>query len=230
MTITEILLSRQLVLALVAYAALSVLEAVLTARLHPRPSKTTQTGLATRNLLFDVDPGVWLWARIYAPLLRAGALLAFMLIAYPTLFGLSEMPSVTALLGDQEGRFGSMLGVIFLLALALPLLPVIGTLPALILPLQGAAAAAMLFRWLSQNVGAADVSYWPGSATVLGMVVVSVAAYWIATRVARIIERVGHKHLEVADLGELVFEALLLFLQAPAVILYATALGRQLAD
>ncbi len=230
MLFTEILFSQQLVLALVAYAALSVLEAVLTARLHPPASNTTQSGLATRNLLFDVDPSAWLWARIYAPLLRAGALLAFILIAYPTLFGLGEIPSVTALLSDQEGRFGSMLGVIFLLALALPLLPVIGTRPALILPLQGAAAAALLFRWLSQTLGAPNVSYWPGGATVLGMVVVSVAAYWIATRAAGIIEQFGHKHLEVADLGELVFEGLLLFLQAPAVILYATALGRQLYD
>ena len=73
------------------------------------------------------------------------------------------------------------------------------------------------------------MSYWPGTATVLGMVAVSVAAYWIATRAASIIEAVGHRHLEVGDLGELMFEALLLFFQAPAVILYATALGRQLA-
>ncbi len=214
MTLTEILLSPQLVAALLGYAILSALEALASARLHAR---------------LDSGSGLWLWSHVYAPMLRAATLLLFIIVAYPTLYGLADAPSVSSLLSAGEGRFGHILGIIFVLTLVLPLLPVVGPVPALVLPVQGVVTAALLFRWLASSLEVRGVSYWPGAEVTLGIVALSVAAYWLAGHGARVIERLGQKQLDVADLGELAREALVLLLQAPAIVLYAMALGSQIS-
>ena len=89
MTLAEILLSPQLVAALIGYGVLSGLEAVASARLH-------------RHL--DSDSGLWLWAHIYAPVLRAATLLFFILVAYPTLFGPPRRPAERSRTGLRQGR------------------------------------------------------------------------------------------------------------------------------
>ncbi len=214
MTLTEILLSPELIAALLGYALLSVLEAVVSARLHAR---------------LDSASGLWLWAHIYAPMLRAATLLLFIIVAYPSLYGIADAPSVTSLLGAEQGRFGHILGILFVLTLVLPLLPVVGPVPALVLPVQGVVTAALLFRWLASSLEVNGVSYWPGATVTLGIVALSVAAYWLASHGARLIEHLGQKKLDVADLGELTRETLVLLLQAPAIVLYAMALGSQIS-
>ncbi len=214
MSLAEVLLSPELVAAFLGYAALSALEALAGARL--------QTNL-------ESDSGHWLWQHVYAPLLRAATLLFFILMAYPTLYGLAEAPAVTALLTAEEGRFGHILGIVFVLSLALPLLPVLGALPALMLPMQGMVAAALLFHWLATSLGAENVRLWPGGGVALGVVALSATAYWLAGHGARLAEHTGHRLFDVADLGELARETLVLLFQAPAIVLYAMALGSQLS-
>ncbi|MDJ0861890.1 MAG: hypothetical protein QNJ82_06590 [Gammaproteobacteria bacterium] len=213
MSIGEVLVSPQLAGAFLGYAVLSVLGALAGARLHAS---------------LESDAGHWLWQHVYAPQLRAASLLIFLFMAYPTLYGLTDAPSVVQLLKAEEGRFGHILGVTFVLSLALPMLPVIGAIPALVLPVQGAVAAALLFHWLAESTHPDSLSYWPGAGVALGMLVLSVAAYGLAGQAARLTEHLGHRVLDVADLGDLVLETLLLLLQAPAIVLYATVLGRQL--
>ena len=213
MSVAEISLSPQLVAAFIGYAALSAFEALASDRLHAH---------------LESDTALWLWRHVYAPLLRAATLLFFIIVAYPTLFGLAEAPTVTSLLTAEEGRFGHILGIVFLLTLALPLLPVVGPIPALVLPIQGMVTAELLFRWLATALGTHTVSYWPGGTVIVGIVTLSFAAYWLASHGARLLEHTGHRLFDVADLGELARETLVLVFQAPAIILYATALGVQL--
>ena len=213
MSLAEVLLSPQLMAAFMAYAALSACEAVASARLYES---------------LENESGLWLWRHVYAPMLRAATLLFFILVAYPTLYGLTEAPSVTSLLAAEEGRFGHILGIVFLLTLALPLLPVLGPIPALVLPVQGVVTAALLYHWLAQGLGAEHINYWPGARVALGIIALSLAAYWLAIHGARLIEQAGQKLFDVADLGELARESLVLVAQAPAVILYGMALGGQL--
>ncbi len=213
MTLADILLSPQLVAAFFGYAVLSALEALASARLHAH---------------LDSDSGLWLWGHIYAPMLRAATLLFFILVAYPALFGLAEAPSVTSLLSAGEGRFGHILGIVFVLTLVLPLLPVVGPVPALVLPVQGVVTAGLLFHWLASSLEVSGVSFWPGAKVTLGIIALSVAAYWLAGHGARLVEHLGHKQLDVADLGEITRETLVLLLQAPAIVLYTMALGSQL--
>ena len=211
-SLPEILFSGPLVLALSAYAALSGIEALLVARVH--------------NAL---EPGIggWLWEHFYAPLLRAGVLVAFLLLAAPDIYGVTGPHSATGLLFAVEGRFGHLLGLVFLLSLALPLLPVVGALPALVLPIQGVAGTALVFGWLAQSAGLSEVSYWPGLGTLFLLCGLSVVAYWLATRAVALIQGIG-THWNFADLDELVFEAVLLLFQAPVIIVYSSSLGRQL--
>ena len=67
-----------------------------------------------------------------------------------------------------------------------------------------------------------------GGRVLLGILVLSWGAHWLAVRAAGAIEHMARQRLQVADLGELLLESLLLFLQAPAIILYTMALGKQL--
>jgi hypothetical protein len=212
LSLPEILSSAPLALALLAYAVLSGAEAVASARLHGA---------------VEEGPGAWLWEHLYAPMLRAAILLAFLFIAYPALYGLSEAPPLLSVLFAGEGRFGHLLGVLFLLSLVLPLVPVAGALPGLVLPIQGMAGAALLFHWLAQAVGVTEPSYWPGAGVAALMLAVSLAAYWLAKWCVAALQGIATQW-NVADLDDLVFEAVLLLFQAPAIILYSASLGRQL--
>lgn len=213
MSVTGILFSPQLIAALMGYAILSMAGGLLSARIHAR---------------LDDGVGLWLWMHLYAPMMRAAILMAFLLMAYPILFGLTDAPTVTLLLTGGDGRFGHLLGTVFLLSLVLPLVPAFAALPALVLPIQGIAGAALLFHWLTAATGATPVSYWPGGRVLLGVIALSWAAHWLAVRAAGAIEHIARQRFQVADLGELLIEGLLLFLQAPAIILYTMALGGQL--
>jgi len=213
MSVTGILFSPQLIAAVIGYAFLSITGGLLSARVHAR---------------LDDGVGLWLWMHLYAPMMRAAILMVFLLMAYPTLFGLTDAPTVAVLLAGGDGRFGHLLGIVFLLSLVLPLVPALAALPALVMPIQGIAGAALLFHWLTTATGAPTVSYWPGGQVLLGIMALSWAAHWLAVRTAGAIEHMARQRLQIADLGELLIEGLLLFLQAPAIILYTMALGKQL--
>jgi len=170
----------------------------------------------------------WVWTHIYLPMLRAAALALFVLVAYPGLYGVVEVPAASALVLEEPGRLSRLVGLVFLLSLLLPLLPGVGV-PALALPVQGAAASALLFAWLTDAAGVSRPSYWPGTANLLAAVTLAGAAGWIARRVAARIDEAGQRLWNVADAGQVVYQLLILFLQAPAILVYSLGLGRQLA-
>ncbi|MCU0936549.1 MAG: hypothetical protein MUF66_10905 [Gammaproteobacteria bacterium] len=170
---------------------------------------------------------VWLWEHFYLPLLRAAALAGFILLAYPGLFGVAEGPGVGALIADGHARVSHLLGVVFLLSLALPAVPVVGG-PALALPVQGAAGSALVFHWLAEALGVPAVGYWPGTPALLGAAALAYGAWWAAGWAASALELTGRRLWNVADAGEVAYQALLLFLQAPALLVYSLGLGRQL--
>ncbi len=211
-SLAEMLFGSRLLLVLGIYAVLSGFHLAVYARVHG---------------VLEEGAGTWLWENLYAPMVRAGILMAFLLLAYPEIFGLNHAPTIGRLLFEEQGRFGSLLGVLFLLSLLLPLLPAVGRFPALVLPVQGIAGSALVFHWLAEASNLARVSYWPGFGTVFLLSTLSVAAYWLATRAISFIQDVG-THWDIADLDELVFEAVLLLFQVPVIVIYCASLGRQL--
>jgi hypothetical protein len=169
----------------------------------------------------------WLIERLYVPMLRAGVLAVFVLLAYPGFFGLEEAPAISALVLGEEGRISRLVGVVFGLSLLLPLLPGVGN-PALALPLQGAAGSALVFGWLASASGVHAPSYWPGTASVVAALALAYLAYRVSRWVAGALDVLGQRQWNVEDAGAVLSRALLLFLQVPAILVYGLSLGHQL--
>ena len=138
----------------------------------------------------------WVAEHIYLPLARVFSLLLFIALAYPALFGLREAPSLIELLNGGEQRVSHLINLGFLLSLLLPLLPLLGRLPSLVLPIQSLLAAAMLFHWLAVARGV-EVNLWPGGITATAIVVWLVLAQRLAAWIAESL--IDHSQLHGAD-------------------------------
>lgn len=213
MTLSGVLLAPSLLAALVVYGLLSLGLAWLVARVED-----------------GLDHGVqaWLWLHLFAPLLRAAALGVFIILAYPTLFGLDDAPPVTTLLLADDARPGHLVGALFAISLALPLAPLRLAGPALVLPLQGMAGATLLFGWLAEAL-ALEPQLWVGLPNLGLILVLAVATHLAAARLLDGVHHAGHALLGVADLEVLVRELLVLLVQVPVVLVYTLALGANLA-
>lgn len=169
---------------------------------------------------------VWLGEHVYLPLARATLLLLFIALAYPALYGLHEVPPLGAVLAGGEHRLSHLINLMFLLSLLLPLLPLIGTLPGVVLPLQGISAAGLLFHWLSttQGVSAALLPGW----TAAGLILVWIyAGHRLALAAAHRLGGWANARFEMQDLEKAAYEVLILACQTPAILIYTLALGRQ---
>ena len=171
----------------------------------------------------------WAWDHVGIPLARAGLLILFIFLAYPVLFGTQTAPPLQTLFAADAMRVNHLLNLVFLITLLLPLIPVIGTRPAWVVPLQGIAACALLFSWLATEQGLEKVSYWPGANTLMLIAVIAIATYWLAIYLSRQVGQHLDTAFEVKGASILVFEATVLVFQTPALLLFSLALGRQLA-
>ncbi len=214
MTTLEALASPNLLLAIMAYLLVSLLVEWLGGRLLNRVS--------------DVASTHWLAEHLLIPAARALALVAFILFAYPTLFGLAEAPRLAELLAAGRGRVTSLVNLSFALSLLLPLMPLIGRLPALVLPIQGMAAASLLFHWLVATQPAAWIDYWPDWATLGILLAMAFTGHALARQLSGSLATAGQKHYEKAGLEALIYRSILLALQAPVILFYGLSLGRQL--
>lgn len=215
MTTLEALASPNLLLAIMAYMLVSLLVEWLGWRLLDRVS--------------DIASTLWLAEHLLIPAARALALVAFILFAYPILFGLAEAPKLAELLAAGRGRITSLVNLSFVLSLLLPLLPVIGRLPALVLPIQGMAAASLLFHWLVATQPSQWIEYWPNWPALGTLLAMAFVGYALARRLSEIIATTLQKHYEKAGLETLIYRSIILALQAPVILFYGLSLGRQLS-
>lgn len=188
--------------------------------------------LAKREQLFlahmtEHNITAWLAEHVYLPLARILSILMFIGLAYPTLFGLREAPDIHTLLTGGEHRVSHLINLGFLLSLLLPLMPVVGRLPSLVLPAQGLLAAAVLFNWLAQARGI-EVSLWPGWLT-LGLVLLwAMLGQRLAAWIAQQFGDHWNAHDASEDQTRVYYETIVLFFQIPAILLYTLSLGEQL--
>ncbi|NNF50962.1 MAG: hypothetical protein HKN59_00860 [Gammaproteobacteria bacterium] len=162
----------------------------------------------------------WLAEHLYLPLLRSAALLIFIFVAHPELFGIPEAPSLGALLADGHYRFDQLINVLLLIALLLPMVPLLDRVSGLTLALQGMCAVALVASWMASERGvpiALAPDIW---------LVVRISAVLLAARIAG--ELLAREFLVTRRNRELILEALRMLAQLPAVVLYAHFLGAQL--
>lgn len=214
MSLSAALLSPQVLGAALLYAVLVVLLEVLVLRLH-------------RTV--DEHPVVaWGVERVARPLARALAITLFVLAAYPSLFGLHEAPSLGQLLWTSEGRVNRLVNLAFLVSLLLPLVPVMGSRTALVLPVQGIAVSTLVFHWMGAALPSGALHYWPGwsaAGAVVGLALATpplarITAQWVGVHLDRSLAREGF--------GAAFYEGLVLLFQLPPILVYTLSLGRQL--
>ena len=215
MSFLEATTSPGVLLALLLFVAAGiaepVLEYVLKRRLHG-------------NAAFD-----WSWDRLIAPCLRAALIVAFVICAYPALFGVHQAPGVHQLLADDTLRLNNLIGILFLCTLLCPLLPVFHQHAGLLLSLQSVIATAVVFGWFTHYLGATAASAWPGlgpAAVLLGVIVVG---NQIAGMLARELGTSLDSAFDTEGLDRITLNVMELLAQAPVILVYGYALGMQIA-
>ena len=214
MSLLESLFHPQLLLALALFAIISVLVEVVAYQL-----------LST---IAEVAPSSWLMQHTVIPAARALALVTFILVAYPVLFGVESAPAVRELLAVERLRLSNLVNVIFLLSLLLPLIPVFSRWPALLLPIQGFAAATMVFRWWAATQPQVDIHFWPGWSTVLSLLVLAFITHEIAKQLSHHLEKKVDAIIDRHGSGRLIYRTVVMMLQVPVILLYTLSLGQQL--
>ncbi len=177
----------------------------------------------------DNAPFHWFWEHLFNPLLRTILIIFFVLMIYPALFGLVEAPTVNQLLSDGHGRFNSIVGIVFFLTLALPLIPIFGRHPEFVMPLQGILATAVLFSWLVKYLGVTAASIWPGSIAALTILAFAYLTHRLAQIAASVSSQTLDTALNVRGMNLIVLRGVELIAQGPVVLLYGLALGQQIS-
>lgn len=214
MTLLESLFHPQLLFALALFAVVSVLVEV--------------AAYKSLNAIADVAPSHWLMEHLIIPAARALALVSFILVAYPVLFGVESARPVSELLAAGQLRLSNLVNVTFLLSLLLPLIPVFSRWPAFVLPIQGIAAATMVFRWWAETQPQVDIYFWPGATTVLSLLIFAFVTHEIAKWLSHQLGKKVDGIIEREDSARLTYRTVVMIMQVPVVLLYTLSLGQQL--
>lgn len=169
--------------------------------------------------LSAVPGGTWWHEHVLLPGLRVMAVMLLVALGWPAMFGLDQAPSFGELV-ERGSRLRDGFNLLMLAGLLLPLLPVIGGIAELVLPVQGMLAIALVHRWAATDLGMPDASAWPGPVTL------AFAVLWAAINRGAA-AALHHWHRD--GQGGWVADALLLWMQLPILLVYARELGARLA-
>lgn len=172
---------------------------------------------------------LWKWEQIAVPLADVLLILLFIFLAYPVIFGLHDTPSILQLLSAGDLRVNRLINSLFLVTLFFPLLPVVGRWIELILPLQGIAASMLLFTWLAVESGIENVNYWPGLSNIILIILIAVITHWGSIYIATFLGEKINERFNVLKSEVLVAHCLIVLMQSPAILIYSSGLGKQLA-
>ncbi|MDX1518817.1 MAG: hypothetical protein R3318_01760 [Gammaproteobacteria bacterium] len=166
---------------------------------------------------------------VFEPLYRAFVMVCFIFLSYPVLFGITDTVGIFTLLAAGEQRTSHLVNLVFITSLLLPLIPGPGKLIELVLPVQAILCCMMVFSWLAQHNGLQEYSYWPGIPVILLIVLLALITHWLSVTLARHAGTWLDEAWNVTGFEELLGESIILFMQAPAILVYSLTLGRQLA-
>lgn len=181
---------------------------------------------SARGSYWAIEFNNWTTQHIWLPLVRIVAILLFISMAHPVLFGLESASPIGVLL-DSE-RINTLVNVLFVVSVLLPVLPVVGRMHSLILPIQSLAAAQLLFGWINQHDYQVDISLLPSFATFALLSTLIIASHFMGKLIAQHIGQFLDETFNVDGSTDLIFQSVLLLLQGPLLLVYTVALGDQL--
>ena len=168
------------------------------------------------------------WDKIGMPLVRAFLIVGFILLIYPTNFGLDSAPSITALLSVDDKRSSFLINMIFLLTFFFPLIPLLGKLDELIIPLQGILCSMIIFSWLCQGLKIEHYSLLPDFKVFALIILMSVATHWLAKFISEHMGDYLDKLFHREGFKTLSFKAVVLIMQSPVIFIFGIYLGKQI--
>lgn len=185
-------------------------------------------GQKVLNIFEDVPVSEFIFDKFLIPLARAVGLMIFILLCYPVLFGINDAPPLSELFFEGSMRTSTLMNVMFIVPLLFSLIPVIGSLPALILPVQGIAGCSLVFSWMQGAMKVEHIQYVPSGVTILVIILFAIlthtAARWLALRLSDNINRV----FQIDDGQKITYRIVIVAAQMPVILIYTQGLGAQL--
>lgn len=159
----------------------------------------------------------WAFEHAWLPFARALVLIIMILGSYPDVFHLLDAPTLSVVLAGNDNWLDHAINLVLLLGFVLPLIPVIGQLPGIVLPAQAWGMTALLATWTAETFGILDFSIWPGIPNMLAMLGFALAGHY------------GHRLLP-GSLKSTHWSAatLAIVAQLPAIAIYGLALGAKI--
>ena len=214
MSVIDILLNAKVVFAILVFVLISI--------------ATEIVGQRILRIFEQVPVSEFLFEKFLIPLARAVGLMVFILICYPVLFGLSDAPPLSLLLSSGSLRSSTLMNVMFIVPLLFSLLPVIGSIPALILPVQGIAGASLVFSWMQGVLGVNEVHYLPDGVTFLMIVLLAIVSHTAARRVSLQISEEINRRFNIDDGQKIAYRIIVVAAQMAVILIYTQGLGAQI--
>lgn len=214
MSAIDILLNGKIVTAILVFTLFSIIVEII--------------GRKILNMLDDVSVTEWIFEKVFIPLSRAVGLMIFILLSYPVLFGISDAPPLSELLSTGSHRISSLMNILFVLPLAFSVVPVLGSIPALLLPLQGIAGSTLVFSWMQAALSLSDIHYMPSLIVFLVIILFAVLSHEIAKWFALHISERTNRYFHINDGQKIVYRIVVVVAQLPVILIYTTELGSQL--
>lgn len=221
MSLIEAFFHPDILLALAAYTATAAVLLLITTRVAIHIDE-----MPADHWWYKAFSG-WYLQHIWIPLIRVFSIIAFIVLAYPVLFGLKEASPILELLAADD-RINTLVNVLFVVTIGLSLLPVVDRLHALVLPLQGMAAILLLVNWLLPAQDAPSINFWPNGRLLAGLLLMALLSHWLALKTAEVVGGWLDEQFDREGFEILVYHMTLLFFQAPIILSYSLYLGEQL--
>ena len=214
MSVLDILLSGKVIFAILAFVLICI--------------ATEIVGQRILTVIEDVPVSEYLFEKFLIPLARAVGLMVFILLCYPVLFGLSEAPPLPQLLSTGSLRASTLMNVMFIVPLLFSLIPIVGSIPALILPIQGIAGASLVFSWMQNTLEINEIAYLPDGFTILLIILLALlthaAARWLSLHLSEYMNR----KFNIDDGQKIAYRIVVVAAQMPVILVYTQGLGSQL--
>ena len=170
----------------------------------------------------------WMMDHVGLPFARVILILIFILSAYPALYGIEQLPSLSSVLFEHTERIHSLINWLFVSSLIIPFLPMVGVIPAFVLPIQSILATALLFNWATRDVS--PISLMPNLLVLALFIILSIVTHKIAKIFAEFVGYSLQEKVNKQDMTHLVYESTLLAFQLPAILVYGFYLGSQITS